>query len=71
LFSDTGNEELLKGVKINSDHLLLTGSEILQFKFENELTFNDPNYVPGYIQCQDQCKLRYVCMERICLRGSV
>merc|ERR1719219_2902442 len=54
---DTGNEEFLEGVKINSDHLLV-GSEILRFKFENELTFNDPNYVPGYIECQDQCKLR-------------
>jgi len=54
---DIGNEEVLKGIKITSDHLMVA-SEILQFKFNNEKTFSDPDYVPGYIECKTQCTLR-------------
>merc|ERR1711860_428317 len=46
-FSYTGNEELLEGIKITSDHLMVS-AEVLQFEFINELTFSDPEYVPGY-----------------------
>jgi len=56
-FSDTGNEELLEGIKITSDHLMVS-AEVLQFEFINELTFSDPDYVPGYILCKEQCALR-------------
>ena len=56
-FSDTGNEELLEGIKITSDHLMVS-AEVLQFEFINELTFSDPYYVPGYILCKEQCALR-------------
>merc|ERR1712079_637003 len=40
--SNTGNEELLKGIKIISDHLM-SQSEILRFQFINEKTISDPD----------------------------
>merc|ERR1712141_647357 len=36
----------------------MADTEILQLKFDNQKTFNEEGYVPGYIECQTQCSLR-------------
>ena len=66
-FSVTGNENIIKGMKINSDYLTTETGERVQHTFEDPeyvegLDYPDyeEDYIPGYKKCQEQCLARYV-----------
>ena len=65
-FSDTGNEDILTGVKITSDYLY-DGTEVIQLKnlpfTQDRKTLSDPEFVPSYIECKEQCTARYVWID--------
>jgi len=58
---DTGNEDILVGFKITSDYLY-DGTEVVQLKDlpfkQDRKILSDPEYVPGYIECKEQCTAR-------------